>query len=31
MRAALFVMLPPALVILVMQRWFTGGLVDAGK
>lgn len=31
MSAALFVMLPPALVILVMQRWFTRGLVDAGK
>lgn len=31
MSAALFVMLPPALVILIMQRWFTRGLVDAGK
>lgn len=31
MSAALFVMLPPALVILLMQRWFTRGLVDAGK
>jgi sn-glycerol 3-phosphate transport system permease protein len=31
MNAALFVMLPPALVILVLQRWFTKGLVDAGK
>jgi len=25
------VMLPPALIILVMQRWFTKGLVDSGK
>jgi sn-glycerol 3-phosphate transport system permease protein len=31
MNAALFVMLPPAVVILVLQRWFTKGLVDAGK
>lgn len=31
MNAALFVMLPPALVILILQRWFTKGLVDAGK
>ena len=31
MNAALFVMLPPALIILIMQRWFTKGLVDAGK
>jgi sn-glycerol 3-phosphate transport system permease protein len=31
MSAALFVMLPPALIILVLQRWFTKGLVDAGK
>lgn len=31
MNAALFVMLPPAAIILVMQRWFTKGLVDAGK
>lgn len=31
MSAALFVMLPPTAVILLMQRWFTKGLVDAGK
>ena len=31
MNAALFVMLPPAAIILLMQRWFTKGLVDAGK
>ena len=31
MSAALFVMLPPAAVILLMQRWFTKGLVDSGK
>lgn len=31
MSAALFVMLPPAAIILLMQRWFTKGLVDAGK
>jgi len=31
MSGALFVMLPPTAVILVMQRWFTKGLVDAGK
>ncbi|MGH7006703.1 MAG: ABC transporter permease subunit, partial [Alphaproteobacteria bacterium] len=31
MSAALFVMLPPAIIILLMQRWFTKGLVDAGK
>ncbi|WP_112322891.1 ABC transporter permease subunit [Oceanibium sediminis] len=31
MSAAFFVMLPPAVVIIVMQRWFTRGLVDAGK
>lgn len=31
MNAALFVMLPPALIILILQRWFTKGLVDAGK
>jgi sn-glycerol 3-phosphate transport system permease protein len=31
MNAALFVMLPPAVVILILQRWFTKGLVDAGK
>jgi sn-glycerol 3-phosphate transport system permease protein len=31
MSAALFVMLPPAAIILLMQRWFTRGLVDSGK
>jgi sn-glycerol 3-phosphate transport system permease protein len=31
MSAAFFVMLPPAVIILVMQRWFTKGLVDSGK
>ncbi|MHC2300954.1 ABC-type glycerol-3-phosphate transport system permease component [Rhizobium mongolense] len=31
MSAALFVMLPPAVIILLMQRWFTKGLVDSGK
>ncbi|ARQ10837.1 sn-glycerol-3-phosphate ABC transporter permease protein UgpE 1 [Rhizobium etli] len=31
MSAALLVMLPPAAVILFMQRWFTKGLVDSGK
>lgn len=31
MSAALFVMLPPAAIIILMQRWFTKGLVDAGK
>jgi sn-glycerol 3-phosphate transport system permease protein len=31
MNAALLVMLPPALVILVLQRWFTKGLVDSSK
>ncbi|MBX4905988.1 ABC transporter permease subunit [Rhizobium bangladeshense] len=31
MSAALLVMLPPAAVILLMQRWFTKGLVDSGK
>jgi sn-glycerol 3-phosphate transport system permease protein len=31
MSAAFFVMLPPAVVILVMQRWFTRGLVDSSK
>lgn len=29
--AAILTMLPPALVILVMQRWFVKGLVDSGK
>ncbi|MEB3042412.1 ABC transporter permease subunit [Rhizobium mulingense] len=31
MSAALLVMLPPAAVILFVQRWFTKGLVDSGK
>jgi sn-glycerol 3-phosphate transport system permease protein len=31
MAAAFFVMLPPALVVLFMQRWFAKGLVDSGK
>ncbi|MBB3353024.1 ABC transporter permease subunit [Rhizobium lentis] len=31
MSAALLVMLPPAAVILFMQRWFTKGMVDSGK
>ena len=31
MAASLFVMAPPALVILLMQRWFTKGLVDSSK
>jgi sn-glycerol 3-phosphate transport system permease protein len=31
MSAALFVMLPPAAIIILMQRWFTKGLVDSGK
>lgn len=31
MSAAFFVMIPPVLVILFMQRWFTKGLVDSGK
>ncbi|MDO3436633.1 ABC transporter permease subunit [Rhizobium sp. CBN3] len=31
MSAALLVMLPPAAIILFMQRWFTKGLVDSGK
>jgi sn-glycerol 3-phosphate transport system permease protein len=31
MSAAFFVMLPPAAIILLMQRWFTKGLVDTGK
>ena len=31
MSAAFFVMLPPAVIILLMQRWFTKGLVDSGK
>lgn len=31
MAGAFFVMLPPAAIILLMQRWFTKGLVDSGK
>jgi sn-glycerol 3-phosphate transport system permease protein len=31
MAGAFFVMLPPAAIILLMQRWFTRGLVDSGK
>lgn len=31
MSAAFFVMLPPAAIILLMQRWFTKGLVDSSK
>jgi sn-glycerol 3-phosphate transport system permease protein len=31
MNAALITMLPPALVILVLQRWFVKGLIDSGK
>lgn len=31
MAASFFVMAPPALVILLMQRWFTRGLVDSSK
>lgn len=31
MNAALLTMLPPTLVILVLQRWFVKGLVDSGK
>jgi sn-glycerol 3-phosphate transport system permease protein len=31
MNAALITMLPPAIVILVLQRWFVKGLVDSGK
>ncbi|WP_117193095.1 ABC transporter permease subunit [Rhizobium terrae] len=31
MAAAFFVMAPPAIVILLMQRWFTKGLVDSSK
>ncbi|MBO1042256.1 sn-glycerol-3-phosphate ABC transporter permease UgpE [Brucella pituitosa] len=31
MNASLWTMLPPVLVILVMQRWFVKGLVDSGK
>jgi sn-glycerol 3-phosphate transport system permease protein len=31
MNASLWTMLPPVLVILIMQRWFVKGLVDSGK
>ncbi len=31
MAASFFVMLPPTIVILLMQRWFARGLVDSGK
>jgi sn-glycerol 3-phosphate transport system permease protein len=31
MNAALLTMLPPTLVILILQRWFVKGLVDSGK
>lgn len=31
MNASLWTMLPPVLVIVVMQRWFVKGLVDSGK
>jgi len=31
MNAALLVMLPPALVVVVLQRWLVKGLVDSGK
>ncbi len=31
MNAALITMLPPALVIMVLQRWFVKGLIDSGK
>jgi sn-glycerol 3-phosphate transport system permease protein len=31
MNAALLVMLPPVLVVMVLQRWLVKGLVDAGK
>ena len=31
MSAAFFVMVPPAFVVLFMQRWLTKGLVDSGK
>ena len=31
MSATFFVMAPPAAIILIMQRWFTKGLVDSGK
>ncbi len=31
MNAALLVMLPPVLVVMLLQRWLVKGLVDAGK
>jgi sn-glycerol 3-phosphate transport system permease protein len=31
MNAALLVMLPPVLVVILLQRWLVKGLVDAGK
>jgi len=31
MSGALLTMLPPVLVVLVMQRWFVRGLVDSSK
>jgi sn-glycerol 3-phosphate transport system permease protein len=31
MNAAFLTMLPPTLVILILQRWFVKGLVDSGK
>ena len=31
MAAAMLAMIPPAIVVLVMQRWFVKGLVDAEK
>lgn len=31
MAAAFFVMLPPALVVIFLQRWLTRGMVDSGK
>ena len=31
MNGALLVMLPPVIVVMVLQRWLVKGLVDAGK
>jgi sn-glycerol 3-phosphate transport system permease protein len=31
MASSFIVMLPPVLVILVLQRWFAKGLIDSGK
>lgn len=31
MNAAFLTMLPPTIVILILQRWFVKGLVDSGK